>query len=328
MSLIRCFFLFLAFSLQAKLVLACDPCSVFNSALLQGYVPNTFTFSVSEQNTNFDRANDLKENSIKDGELVRDFSTTQLSFAYDATDRFGIQLNLPFIIRRYDQIKQYRSSTETDSGIGDLSLLGRYSFINYKSREWALIANLQAGIKLPTGDTGVLEDVSEEEGGSTIEKSFFRNHSIASTSGGRALTFGTGSTDYIAGLNMFARYQRFLILSSAQYTIRTEGDFNYEFADDFLWSLASGYYIFLEHDFTMAGLMSLSGEHKGLDSIDDQLVEGSKVSNLYLGPGLLLAINKKIGAELNFDFRVTDEDSGAAVVPETRIRASLSYRFS
>jgi len=308
---------------------ACDPCALYNASRLQGHSADTFTLSISEQYTNFDRSEDSKENSVRDGEFVRGFSTTQFALAYDATERIGVQLTLPLVARRFDEIKQFRNSTESDAGLGDLSFVGTYSFIDYKDQDWAVIAGFTGGLKFPTGDTGVLEDVSEEDHSDLLtERLVLKHHQIGTASGGRALTFGTGSYDYILGLNLLSRYQRYLLISSAQYTIRTEGDFNYEFADDFLFSMGAGYYFLLDHDFTAAGLVMLSGEYKGKDHLNDEIVSGSEVSNLYLGPELLFSVNSRIGAEVSLDFRVTDEDEGSTVVPETRIRASLSYRFS
>lgn len=309
---------------------ACDPCALYNASRLQGHATDTFTLSVSEQYTDFDRAQDSKENSVKDGEFVRGFSTTQFGLAYDATERIGVQLTLPLVARKFDEIKQFRSSTESDAGLGDISLAGTYSFIDYKDQDWAVIAGFTGGVKFPTGDTGVLEDVSEEEETSDhlTEQLVLKHHQIGTATGGRALTFGTGSYDYILGLNLLSRYQRYLLLSSAQHTLRTEGDFNYEFADDFLVSLGTGYYFLLDHEFTAAGLISLSGEFKGKDHLNGEIVNGSEVSNLYLGPEFLFSLNDKLGAQVSLDFRVTDEDGDSTVVPETRIRASVSYRFS
>lgn len=308
---------------------ACDPCALFNASRLQGHSAETFTLSVSEQYTEFDRASDSKENSVRDGEFVRGFSTTQLALAYDATERIGVQLTLPFIARRFDEVRKFRSSTKSDTGIGDLSLVGTYSFIDYKDRDWVVISGFTGGVKFPTGETGVIETVSEKEPSDLLtERLVLKHNQIGAASGGHALTFGTGSYDYILGLSLLSRYQRYVVLSSAQYTIRTEGDFNYEFADDFLFSIGPGYYFLVDYDFTAASLVSFSGEYKGKDHLNGEVLSGSEVSNLYLGPELLFSVNDNISVEVSFDFRVTNESQGSTVVPETRIQASISYRFS
>ena len=286
-------------------------------------------FSISEQYTAFDRAKDLPDNSIRNGELVRGYSTTQLGLAYDLLESLGLQLTIPLIIRRYDKIRNFRAATEHDSGFGDISLSGYYTFYNYNDGERAVRAGVSAGVKFPTGDTGVLRDIdSTQSAPGSAQDLLFKHHTSGVSASGRALTFGTGSYDYILGLNNLLRHQRLLFFSYLQYTLRTEGDFNYEFADDLTFSSGPGYFIFLEHDRSIALRLALSGEFKGKDELNNRSVEGSQVSNLYLGPEILFLINAKISGEAGLDFRVSSEDSGAQVVPHTRIRFGLSYRFS
>lgn len=318
-------FIIAALSLASE-ALACDPCALYMASRLQGHSADTFTLSVSEQYTEFDSPYDPSENSVRDGEFVRKFSTTQFALAYDFTGKFGMQVTLPVVARRFEEVEQYRRSVKSDAGIGDASLVGTYSFLNVRKGDWTTLAGVTGGVKFPTGDTGVLRDISNEE--SLPALSLTRHHSISTAGGGRALTFGTGSYDYIFGFNVFSRYQRHLVLGSVQYTVRTEGDFDYEFADDFLWSIGSGYYLLVEHDRNIAALLTLSGEHKGKDHLDGGLVEDSAISNLYLGPQLLGTFNDRIAAEASLDFRVVDDSDDGAVIPDIRIRAGVSYRFS
>ena len=306
---------------------ACDPCALNNASRLQGHAAGAFTFSVYEQYTNFDRAQN-SDDTYNEGDLVRGFSITQFSLAYDLTQRAGLQVTLPLITRRFDQAEHDSFETKSDSGLGDLSLAGSYAFIDYKDSDWALIAGLTGGVKFPSGDTGVLEhDASGDEVEAQHHEEMLRHHPIGASSEGRALSLGSGSYDYILGLDLLSRYQRYLVLANAQYTIRTEGDFEYEFADDFLSSIGSGYYFLLDHESSIAGLVSLSSENKGNDHRSGELVPVSAISNLYLGPELIMTLDEVIGAQIGIDFRVTEEDAGSTVVPTNRLRASISYRF-
>lgn len=303
---------------------ACDPCALYNASKLQGHSEGAITLSLSEQYSSYSKAKNINDNSIKNGELVKGYSTTQFSGAYDVNENLGFQVNLPLIARSFDEIQNYRQNDESDAGLGDISLLGSYSVINQRTARWTNIIGINAGIKLPTGDSGTLEELTSIEEG---EASNFKHHVIGASAGGRALTLGTGSYDYILGGNILSRYDRYLLLADLQYTIRTEGDFNYEFADDLLWSVGPGYYFSLEHNYSLAGRISLSGESKGKDKLDNDLVKGSQISNLYVGPEVLLSFNQKIGLQAGVDFRVTDEDRDAQVVPDCRIRSAISYRF-
>lgn len=297
---------------------ACDPCALYNASRLENRSAGSLNLSLSEQYTNFDKADSLDEESAQEQELVKGFSTSQFGLAYDFSDKLSLQFTLPLIARSF----KHGAEDETDHGIGDISLIGNWSFLNYESGDFLSIAGASAGFKLPTGETDVLENLANEN-----EEELFKHHPIASASGGRALTFGSGSYDYILGLNFYSRYQRYLLLSNLQYTIRTEGDFDYEFADDYLFSFGPAYYFLLENDFTVAGGVMLSGEFKGKDKQESELVSGSQISNYYIGPQLLFTIDDNLSAELSFDFRISGEDLNATVVPETRLRAGLAYRF-
>ncbi|MCO6432519.1 MAG: hypothetical protein J5J00_16820 [Deltaproteobacteria bacterium] len=309
----------------SSVALACEPCALFNAAMLRGHSAGNFTFSISEQFTEFDRSEELEENSIRDGELVRSYSTTQFALGYDISESWGVQATLPFIVRHFDEIKRYRADTKEDAGIGDMYVTASYLPLNIKNVEWSLLGGVIGGLKLPTGDTGVLGDVSREEG--PEERRLFKHHPVGSSTGGRALTFGSGSLDYLVGINVLGRYQKTLILADAQYTFRTEGDYDYEFADDLLWSIAAGYYIFLEDESTVAVTAAISGDHKEQDELAGADVPGSQFSNIYVGPQLLFTLNDRISGLAAVEFRTGGSDQGSFIVPDVRYNLSLSYLF-
>jgi hypothetical protein len=318
--------IFLAITLYANKTFACDPCALYNSFRLQGYSGGAFSLSLNEQSTNFEPTNKQKENSLRDGQITRSSSTTQLAAAYDITDCLSTQLTLPLITRHFDKYEKFRRDSETETGLGDIILSSSYSLLNYKSDSFVFLGAVTGGIKFPTGDTGTLNDLSSSDIGDG--KLFnFKHHQIETSSANGALNFGSGSYDYILGSDIIARYNRFAILLDAQYTLRTEGDHNYEFADDLIYSASAGYYFIMEHSQTLAALVRVSGEYKRKDYLNGDLVDGSATSDLYLGPELLFTLNENLGGEVGVDFKVNDHEYGALIEPETRMRISLTYRF-
>ena len=305
---------------------ACDPCALYSAARMQGHSEGAFSLAVSEQYTDYDKTSNSTQGTIKDGELTKSFSTTQIAAAYDLSKCWGLQLTLPVITRDKTEIKNYRSSSETETGIVDIVLMTGYSLVNSYSADWTKILGVSFGVKFPTGDTGDLDEPNE-----TVEiepdNLSLRHHTLVSSSGEGALTNGSGSYDYIFGLSWLTRYQKFLFLSNAQYDLRTEGDFGYEFADDFLWSVGPGYYLSLSDTHSLALRLALAGEEKAKDKRDGVLQAGSEVHNLYLGPEVLFTINSQVSGEVGFDFRVNDQDEDATVVADYRLRAALAYRF-
>ena len=313
----------------SKVASACDPCALYNASRMFGHSPESFTLGVSNQYTSFDKATKPDSGSIRDGELVKGFNTTQLNFGYDLNEKSGLQLTLPLVTRRFNTISRYQSESDSDFNLGDSIIAGNYSFYNYRDGEVVVLAGVTAGIKLPTGDTGVLEDVSTSgANGGLKTKNLFKHHQLSSSSGGgRALTFGSGSVDYIVGANLLTRYKRYFFLTNYQYTLRTEGDFDYEFADDMVWSTGPGYYFAVDDKYTVGTRVVASGEYKASDKLKGNKVEYSALSNLYVGPEIIATINNRYFIETGIDFRTSSEDASLTVVPTTRFRFSLSYRF-
>ncbi len=306
---------------------ACDPCAIFNAARLDGHEANSWRVAFGEQYTNFEKGKEYPENSFRNKDFVKGFNNSQFALSYDFNQQFGIQFTVPLISRYVEHIHDYRSSNQWDSGLGDVSLLASYSPLHIKELNWTWLTGLTAGVKLPTGDTGVLEDITSNDPDEQLKSQFLKHHTIGTTSGGRALTYGSGSYDYIMGTNNLLRYKNYLLLSNIQYTIRTEGDFNYEFDNDLIWSALPAYYLLLDDNFTIAGGIGISGEHKGKDRLNGTELTGSNISNIYLGPEAIFSFKGKYSAQVGIDFRVSDKDQDADIVPENRVRASLAYRF-
>ena len=49
------------------------------------------------------------------------------------------------------------------------------------------------------------------------------------------MTLGLGSFDGLLGTGFYARWQRLFLTGTMQYAVRTEGDFGYQFANDWTW---------------------------------------------------------------------------------------------
>ncbi|HMP27289.1 MAG TPA: hypothetical protein PKD37_04825 [Oligoflexia bacterium] len=313
--------------LFARESFACDPCAIFNASRLQGHQKDSLTFAVSQQLTTFKRKREERSLAVSSGENLRAFSTTQFSVNYDLNERLGLQFSLPLIGRNYWRYQNFRRDRELDIGIGDAVFLTNYTFAEKRGLNFNGSLSASFGVKLPTGDTGVLRDLASGNRSDDPLKDGFKHHQIGAASGGRALSLGSGSVDYILGVNSLTRYKRALLLSRLQYGVRTEGDFNYRFANDLIASISTGYFLSADHDLTLALLLSVSGEFKNKDKLRGGFVDGSGFSNIYFGPELLLTYKKNLGAELRFEARATNPDPAAEIIPAERYSVSFFYRF-
>lgn len=308
--------------------LACESCAVFSATNLREGKDNSWSAAVSEQYTDYKLAGAGVSNELlRDGELLKSYSTTQLDLSYDITSSFGTQLSIPFIVREFDTVKAFRKDSDSETGIGDAAFLFDYSPYSKREIDYAIHTTVYAGLKFPTGDTGSLEE--QINPGVESERLGVKHHQGGGIPGlqGRVLSLGTGSWDTFYGFGALGRWKRSMFIVTGEYTQRTEGDFDYRFANDFLWSAGPAYFLVLEDELTVALQGLFSGEHKDKDVHDGVEVGGTSVANLYVGPSLLLTSGDRLAGELSFQLPFYTDDPGAVVVPEYRIRAALSYLF-
>ncbi len=318
--LLLCFFILLPSN-----SFACDPCSLYNVSRLLGTEKNSFTISLSEQYTKFKNIN--KDLTPREGEIGRDFSVTQFAIAYDFLDNLGLQLTLPLIYRNYDMYERFSPKSDSDLGIGDMVISTNYTPLNYNNGKLFSLLVLTFGIKLPTGDTGSLKNIPADPAGTLSGSSASKHHTVSGALGGRALALGSGSLDYLFGISSLNRYDRYLFLANIQYSHRTEGSFNYEFGNDFIWSLGPGYYVYVTEETTLALRGVLSGEYKEKDTFQDIRVAKSQINNTYIGPEIILSLKNSLIFDTGIDFLVSDRGASSLIVPSFRVRSGISYRF-
>ncbi len=313
-------------------VFACETCALYSASRLQNLEAGAVSILINEQFSSFEKTAD---ESTRNGDFTRSYSTTQLIAAYDIDERFGVQLNLPIVGREFDKVENFRTNSSTEGGIGDIAVLGSVvPFIHMEGEETAIFS-LFSGVKFPTGDTGTLDDfVSEDLGvassipeGRNVTPNSLAHHSIGGVTGGRALTIGSGSFDYIFGAGTFLRSDRLFFLGSFQYALRTEGDHDYRFDNDTFWSAGPGVYLLAEHESTLGARAVLSGEHKGQDTLDGNSVADSQVSNLFVGPEILFTLNENISGELGLDLPVHTSDVELGTEIDYRLRFTLGFSF-
>ena len=284
--------------------------------------------SVSEQFTSYERV-DGERNLGRNTEVTESYSTTQLAVGYDFTERIGVQGNVPFIVRGFDRIRDYREDNGTESGLGDISLsLNALPFAHREGDTTALLS-VAGGIKLPTGDSGAIDDTLTASSERVALADAVAHHNIGATSGlgGRILSLGTGSTDYILATGFYGRFRRAMASANVQYALRTEGDFDYRFNNELIVSAGPGYYLLLDDAYAVALQATLSAEVKDNDRLDGVEVPGSKVQNTYAGLAVLLSAMGRYSAEVGFELPTDVEREDADIVPDYRLRTAFSVRF-
>lgn len=177
-------------------------------------------------------------------------------------NRFVLIAAIPYIDMELD-IKN--GPTLSNSGWGDLRLIGEYNIFQKDAPRLTHRAILIGGIKLPTAE--------DDEPGLPPP-----------------MQLGTGSTDYTLGVAASRIGHRLGLYTDLKYTFKTEGN-DYEFGDTLNYNMALGYRLLPEvYETYPAKQLNLFLELNGLYAQEDRS-DGKKVSDsgghsLFLSPGI------------------------------------------
>ena len=294
---------------------ACDLCSLYSTSPSSSTEPGIFA-GVSEQFTHFGT---LQDNGVRvDNEVGQylDSSVSHVFVGYTISPRASVQFNLPVIYREFSRPRGSVIDSGVESGIGDASLTGTLSVLRTKSGDFSLNWELLGGVKFPTGDSSRL---AEEE---IVNDPPLPPSGI----GGHDLALGSGSFDGIFGSTIVASWGRCFGSGSFQYTLRSEGDFHHQHADDVMWWAGPGYRVYERDSSRLSLQLVVSGDTKDKDTMDGETDGDSAASAIYLGPQVEVGWRRFISV-FAVDVPVSVRNSGLQVVPDYRLRLSLLWRF-
>ncbi len=254
-----------------------------------------------------------------------DSHITQIYARYELSEDFGLQLNMPLIYRDYRRIQDGVRDSGSESGLGDISLLATYIPYKQVSPDSQFAIELLGGVKLPTGDSDPLAEERAEA------ENFFRHGSLSSNSTslifGDDIALGSGSYDFVFGGQVFYAQDIFFLLASAQYSLRQEGDYEFQYGDAFFFDFGPGLRFELPENGFYSLRLNFSGETKDDDEIIGRTINDSSETTLFLGPELLFSLDDSWHLTLAADFPVERDSSVDQVVPHHRFRTAISALF-
>jgi hypothetical protein len=306
----------------AQPVLGCDLCSVYAANEARGEIGKGFFIGAAEQFTHFGTLQEDGRKVPNDANQFLDSSVTQLLLGYNFNERFGVQFNAPIIYRSFQRADGFDIDRGTESGIGDVSLTGHAQLLRQESKNRTFAWSVLGGVKFPTGDTRRLQEEVDE-----LTEPPPPPGAPESGIHGHDLTLGSGSFDGIVGTSVFARYKRAFVGASGQYSIRTKGDFDYQFANDLTWSGGPGVFLVLSENFTLSLQANVTGETKGKDDFNGAKAEDTGITSVFLGPEILITWRDKLSAEVGVDVPVSVDNTALQSVPDYRVRAALTWHF-
>jgi hypothetical protein len=322
---------------------ACDVCSIYIGTTKQEQARGPF-IAIAQQFTSFTTLQlDGEQIPNFDDEKI-DSSITQFVLGYTVNPRLHFQFNVPLISRHFRRATLTGTETDDETGIGDVSLAGRYSLVQRVVPRSIINLDLMLGVKFPTGNTDRLGEESVEVEGEEADegttalrfdrhpgpKDLPRHDGPGGTiSGvhGHDLTLGTGSFDAFVGASSFTTYRRAFFSGAIQYMVRTEGDFDYTFANDLQWEGGPGAYLLLNHNYTLALQAWFLGESKGKDTQAGVRLDDTAITALYLGPRLTFSYSTRSHADIGVAFPLIQNTTELQLVPDYRLRAAWVWHF-
>ncbi len=291
---------------------ACDLCP-FNTTSHDWDPSSGFYLGLAEQFTRFTTLQHEGHKIPNDASQKLESSITQLFLGYNFSPKLGFQINVPLIHRSFRRLEEGAIQTGSVSGMGDASLLLQWSVFSHEDAESLVLARLGAGIKLPTGDSARLAEEASESETSAVH--------------GHELALGSGSVDAILNADFVARRHRAFFAAGIQYNMRTEGDFDYRFGNDFFWNAGPGFFLSAADSHTLALQFVCSAETKTEDYFRGQRAEDTAATSVFLGPRIRATWQKSLTADLSLELPVHSENSATQLLPDYRLRASFSWTF-
>jgi hypothetical protein len=206
--------------------------------------------------------------------------TQQYSIFFSLDDRFSAAGIVPVARRHAESLAEDGSTVTGDQfGLADVSLLVRYKAFVDHSIESTTILSLAGGVKFPTGRTD-----GKDSRGDLLDPH---------------IQLGTGSTDFLAGVNGFMTVGRSAIILNLLSGIVTGGAHGHRFGPNLNYEAAYRYKVYPSEygDTQIFTTISISGEWRGEES-QNGVTDGNTGGNVtYLAPGLQLFLTPALSLE-------------------------------
>lgn len=273
------FVILVVINLYSSFAYACDYCGIYPNPLSTSSMDTTplkaseITFGAAEQLIGYSKVRQDGNSVPKALHENLKINLTNLSLQYTLNPKIRFSAFVPVVFERYRTLENGVFKGAHDKGIGDVILQTEFLPVAYYHGTNSLVFKIGGGVKLPSGST----DKLSLEG--TTQEAIIR---------GRDLSIGTGSVDFPVFTSLTFEHNKYLLEAGAQYNIRTEGDYNYQYANDLWWHVGVGLIIPQESGFTITPSFRLVGFHKDMDQQNNRDVSDSGIDLYGVEPRVVL----------------------------------------
>lgn len=204
--------------------------------------------------------------------------------------------------------------TGTEFGLGDIALIGRYSFFKKHTLDSTTTIAGLFGVKFPTGKTSGKTDDGAE---------FLDAHQ----------QLGTGSTDFILGLSANCARERLAFSANLLGTITTvgrAGDKTHRFGDMLNYDLTARYRVYpvsVAEGPQVFAALGLNGELRQREKEDNVEVADSGGHTVYLSPGVQVTAGRHWVFELTYQQAVYHNLYGTQLGEDYKASGGVTYLF-
>ena len=299
---------------------ACDYC-----LLSQGISPlETQTGAGLRVGQRYTRLDSVYEGSdeISNPGVKEEYWATDVAGFYTINDRFMLLVNVPIRKTHGDGELTESPTGEPEredvsggaEGLGDVSLVGRYTVYTRHTLDTTTLVAAVFGIKLPTGSTHQHNNQGE----------YLDSH----------LQLGTGSTDALLGLSVSHAAGRFTVSGNmlASFTGDGEtGDMSHQFGDSVNYDVTAKYRISPR---TMgrspnAWFLSLgvNGEARDHEHLAGERLADSGGTTIYVSPGVQFVAGSSWVVEATYQRAVYHDLNETQLGEDYRIFGNVTYLF-
>lgn len=261
---------------------------------------------------------------VKNPGAREEFWTAEFTGFYGVTEDLMLLGVIPYKKTKLDghlhvhadgDIEVHSDMKGEQSGLGDIALLGRYTFFKTHTIDTTTTIAGLLGVKLATGKTdGKTADGAE----------FLDSH----------LQLGTGSTDYLVGLSLSHAIQKFSLSANLLGIIATEGkagNTKHQFGNMLNYDLTAKYRVYPDI-FAPLGpqiflAMGINGEVRDKEKTEGVEDPNSGGNTTYLSPGLQVVFAPHWVVELSYQHAVYHNLYGTQLGETYRAVGGVTYLF-
>jgi hypothetical protein len=261
-------------------------------------------------------------NEVDNPGVKEQYWTTELGAFYSLTDRFLMLLNVPLrktkgngeLVEGPDGAPEREDVTGEATGLGDVSVLGRYTlFARHTLDTTTLLAGV-AGIKFPTGSTSQHSDQGE----------YLDSH----------LQLGTGSTDPLLGLSathVLGRYTLSANLLAAFPGKGETGDTSHKFGTSVNYDVTGKYRlspsVIGASSIEWFASLGVNGEYRQHEKLAGEKLDDTGGQTIYATPGIQCVVGSHWVVEGAYQYAVFHDLNETQLGEDYKVVGSVTYLF-